>query len=146
MLEMESRCWHIGSYHSFPVGVAPNVFKVLEPRLENLLINRLTKRFEQIASFHPVGVRIFFHFILRQERREVPSFAARPSECIQPLFNEASEGSVLPLPLRGREFGQISHNITRPRIEHEVYSWVISPCPLDVLGKVNNAPNKDPQE
>ena len=45
----------IGSYHLFPVGVLPNVFKVVEPRLENVFVSLHTMRFEPIACSTPLG-------------------------------------------------------------------------------------------
>jgi hypothetical protein len=42
----------IGSYHLFPVGVLPDVFKVVEPRLEDFFVNLHTIRCESIALLH----------------------------------------------------------------------------------------------
>jgi hypothetical protein len=46
----------------------------------------------------------------------------------------------------GWEFGPIGDHITRPRVEHELDSRVISHRPLNVLGSVDNTPNEKSKE
>lgn len=45
----------IGSYHLFPAGVLPNIFQMVEPRLENVFVSLHTKLFEPITSSAPLG-------------------------------------------------------------------------------------------
>jgi hypothetical protein len=77
---------------------------------------------------------------------KLPSFITRPSEYTQPFPDEISKGSVRPVVLCGREFGPIKIRVTRPRVENELDSRVIGPCPFNVLGSVDNTPNEKPKE